>query len=149
MMLWRHQAAHGRAISRNEPERTISRVISFGEILKPCTTSVSSHEIARDVTLQEATEASKDTQRICTSRTRHERDAKKTKDENVAECMHECNQHDRVFTCSQHVRTMSLARGTHHCGTGASASHCFTPRGKSSLEHASGSFRYSVTLGVL
>ena len=42
--------------------------------------------------------SARSTPRICTPRTRPERDAKKAKEEvvqNVAESMHECNQHER------------------------------------------------------
>ena len=42
--------------------------------------------------------------RICTPRTRPERDAKKAKEEvvqNDAESMHECNQHERVLRSEQ------------------------------------------------
>ena len=53
---------------------------------------------------KEIEDSARSAPRICTSRTRPERDAKKAKEEavkNVVESMHECNQHERVLRSEQ------------------------------------------------
>ena len=52
-------------------------------------------------------ESARSAPRICTPRTRPDRDATKAKEEavkNVAESMHECNQHERVLRSEQQRR---------------------------------------------